>query len=247
MRQADRFAACLAARGSLPRSFICCVSTSPQARSGMSYAGVAARRAGMDDIHGVRLRFVDHHSACSCLQGPMAEAGDAPECRHAAGERARVDLACVQGLATGCKRGIDAAASGTVFCAGTWFPNTGRPLCLLPPRIILDTEGNCHRSATAPRSPFHGRGGRPKADHVGFLYDCLRARVTGIRRCRNAISLLQDSCLSHHCRLMRPQTEIRACLYQVEIVASLYDCFGNAGYASISAGHALGHQLALLN
>ena len=32
-----------------------------------------------------------------------------------AGERARVDLACVHGLAAGCKRGLDAAASGTVF------------------------------------------------------------------------------------------------------------------------------------
>ena len=45
----------------------------------------------------------------------MVEARDAPECRHTAGERARVDLACVHGLAAGYKRGLDAAASGTVF------------------------------------------------------------------------------------------------------------------------------------
>ena len=45
----------------------------------------------------------------------MVGAGNAPEGRHAAGERARVDLACVRGSAAGCKRGIDAAAPGTVF------------------------------------------------------------------------------------------------------------------------------------
>ena len=125
-------------------SFICCVPIISLLRSSMSHAGVAARRPRMDDIRVVRLRFVDDHSACSCLQRLMTEAGDAGECRHAADERARVDLACVHGLAAGYKRGLDAAASGTVFCAGTGSPKIRRPLCLLPPCIIHDPEGKRH-------------------------------------------------------------------------------------------------------
>ena len=85
LRQAGCVTACPAAGCSLPWSFICCVPISPQVRSGMSNAGVDGG------------------------------SGDAAECRHAAGERARVDLACVHGLAAGYKRGLDAAASGTVF------------------------------------------------------------------------------------------------------------------------------------
>ncbi len=50
----------------------------------------------------------------SCADKSAGSVGHA-ECRHAAGERARVDLACVRGLAAGCERGLDAAASGTVF------------------------------------------------------------------------------------------------------------------------------------
>ena len=60
------------------------VPISPQVRSGMSNAGVATRHAGMDRLHGVRLRFVDHHAVCSCLQGLTA---DAEERHHAAGQR----------------------------------------------------------------------------------------------------------------------------------------------------------------
>ena len=33
------------------------------------------------------------------------------------------------------------------------------------------------RSATTPRNPFHGRSGRPKADHVGFLEKWFELRV----------------------------------------------------------------------
>ena len=80
-----RVAACPAAGCSLPWSFICRVPISPQIRSGMPNAGVDGG------------------------------SGEAAECRHAADERARVDLACVRGLAAGCKRGLDAAASGTAF------------------------------------------------------------------------------------------------------------------------------------
>ena len=144
LRQAGRVAACPAAGCSLPWSFICCVPKSPQVGPGMSNARVAARPAGMDDIHGVRLRSVDHHSACSCLQGPMMEAGDAAERRYAAGERARADLACVHGLGAGYNRGLEATASVTVFCAGTGSPKIRRPLCLLPSRIIHDPEGKFH-------------------------------------------------------------------------------------------------------
>ena len=51
------------------------------------------------------------HAECRVDGG----SGDAAECRHAADKRARVDLAGVHGLAAGCKRGLDAAASGAVF------------------------------------------------------------------------------------------------------------------------------------
>ena len=105
LRQTGCVAACPAAGCSMPESFICRVPISPQVRSGMSNAGVAALRAGMDRLHGVRLLF----------SGAKGGKGDAKERRHAAAERARIDLAFVHGLAAGYNRGLDAAASGTVF------------------------------------------------------------------------------------------------------------------------------------
>ena len=57
---------------------------------------------------------------------------------------------------------FDAAASWTVFCAGTGSLKIGRPLCLLPPRIIHDPEGNCHPERDGAPEPvsWSGAGGQ---------------------------------------------------------------------------------------
>ena len=55
LRQADCVAARPAAGCSRLRSFICCRPTIPQVWPGMSSAGLKARRAGTDGIHGILL------------------------------------------------------------------------------------------------------------------------------------------------------------------------------------------------
>ena len=128
-----------------------------------------ARRAGMDNSHGVRLCFVDHHSACSCLQGPMAEAGDAAECRHAAGER----RGSIWRASTAWRPGTN---------GGSMPPRPGQFFEREPGHRKLDVRFACFRrassmirkeiatrSSTTPRSPFHGRGRAVKGRSCGFF------------------------------------------------------------------------------
>ena len=89
----------------------------------------------------------------------------------AAGERARVDFACIRGLTAGCKRKLDAAASGTVFRAGTASPKTGGPLCLLPPRIIHDPEGKRHLKRDDAQEPVSWSERAAKGRSCGFLWN----------------------------------------------------------------------------
>ena len=79
LRQAGRVAACPAAGCSRPQSSVCCVPIVPQVWPGMSNASFEALRAGMHDIHVVRNRFADLHSACSLALRSRGEAGDTAE------------------------------------------------------------------------------------------------------------------------------------------------------------------------
>ena len=108
----------------------------------------------MDDIHVVRLCFVDYHSACSLLLRG----------------RRRTRRKAASRPAAGYNRGLEAATPGTGFCAGTLSPKINRPLRPFPSGIIRDPAGNHHaKTKAAPETRFRIGGERSQANHAGFL------------------------------------------------------------------------------
>ena len=69
------------------------------------------------------------------------------------------------------KRGTlrNAAASGTVFCAGIGSPKIRRPLCPLPPSIIHDPEENCHPERDDAPEPVSWSGRAANGRSCGFF------------------------------------------------------------------------------